>query len=71
MKKVYRKLTKMQISDDVIFTSTLSKARTEQYEDTTHIVYDSMEDKYKRIERLENDSFFNRSPYNYNIIRTK
>jgi len=66
-----KKLTQEQINDDVIFTSTLSKERTEQYEDTTHIVYDSMEDKYARIDRLQDDSFFNRSPYNFNIIRTR
>lgn len=70
MKKVNKTLTKMQISRGVVFSSTLSKKRTEQPEDLTHEVLKSHEDIKERIAKLENDSFFNESPYNFNIIRT-
>jgi len=59
----------MQISRGVIFSSTLSKKRTEQSEDLTHEVLKSHENIKERIAKLENDSFFNESPYNFNIIR--
>jgi hypothetical protein len=69
MKKVQKKLSKEQIKKGIIFTSTLSKTTTEQDEDTTHEVLKSHIDKEARIDRLLNDSFFNRSPWNFNIIR--
>jgi len=59
----------MQISRGVVFSSTLSKKRTEQSEDLTHEVLKSHENIKERIAKLENDSFFNESPYNFNIIR--
>ena len=69
MKKVWTKLSKEQIKNGIIFTSTLSKKTTEEYEDTTHEVLSSHTDKEERINRLLNDSFFNPSPFNFNIIR--
>ena len=69
MKKVYKKLLAEQISRGVIFTSCLSKQRTEQEGDTIHEVTREHEDKNERIERLRDDRFFNNSPFNFNIIR--
>ena len=69
MKKVYKKLTQEQLSRGVIFSSTLSKYRTEQTADTIHEVLNSDADKSEVIARLKNDKFFNASPWTYNIIR--
>jgi len=69
MKKVYKKLTEEQIKRGVIFSSCLSECRTEQEQDTKHEVLNSDEDKYKTIERLRDDKFFNSSHWNFNIIR--
>lgn len=69
MKKVHKKLTVQQKNDNVIFTSTLSKFRTEQTNDNVHKVYKDDEDKDVTIGRLLDDSFFRNSPFNFNIIR--
>jgi hypothetical protein len=69
MKKVNKKLTDQQKVDGVIFSSTLSECRTEQISDTVHLVLDSDEDKIEKINRLLDDSFFNRSHFVFNIIR--
>lgn len=69
MRKIYRPLTKDQKERGVIFSSTLSKARTELVGDTIHEVFATDADKYTTIERLKDDKFFNGSPWKYNIIR--
>lgn len=69
MRKIYKKLTKDQVARGVIFTSTLSKATTELAGDTVHEVKADDPDKYETIRRLKDDSFFNSSPWKYNIIR--
>ena len=69
MRKIYRPLTKDQKERGVIFSSTLSKARTELVGDTIHEVFETDTDKYATIEHLKDDSFFNGSPWKYNIIR--
>ncbi len=69
MQKIHKKLTVKQINDNVIFTSTLSKFRTEQTSDNIHKVYKDDDDKDTTISRLLDDSFFDNSPFNFNIIR--
>ena len=69
MKKLYKELTPEQINEGVIFSSCLSTQRTEQTGDTIHEVKKDDNDKSKVIERLLNDSFFNESPYKFNIVR--
>jgi len=69
MQKIHKKLTVKQINDNVIFTSTLSKFRTEQTNDNIHKVYIDDDDKDITISRLLDDSFFDNSPFNFNIIR--
>ena len=71
MKKVYKKLLKEQKKRGIIFSSTLSKYKTECLLDNVHEVNKKNDDKEKTIERLKNDSFFDKSPiFKYNIIRT-
>ena len=69
MKKVYMDLTEDQKSRGIIFASTLSTERTEQEGDTTHEVEEDNLDRHNMIRRLKDDSFFNDSPWTYNIIR--
>lgn len=69
MRKIYRKLTKDQKERGVIFSSTLSRYTTELATDTMHEVFADDADKWVTIERLKDDSFFNGSPWKYNIIR--
>ena len=69
MRKVYKKLSTKQINEGIIFTSTLSKEKTEQNGDIIHKILKSDDDRYEAIARLKNDRFFNNSHYNYNIIR--
>jgi len=69
MRKLYKTLSNEQIEQGVIFTSTLSRCNTEQPEDYTHTVKEDTPDKVIRIRRLKDDSFFNDSPFLYNIIR--
>lgn len=69
MKKVYKNLTDDQIKRGVVFSSCLSVARTEQENDTIHEVLKGQENANETINRLLNDSFFNKSPYNFNIVR--
>ena len=74
VKKIYRKLTKEQISRGVIFSSTLSPQRTDDIMGlTTHEVtsYDTPSDAQERIANLKDDKFFSGSQYKYNIIRTR
>ena len=58
----------------ILFSSTLSEYRFETPESTRHELSESLYvDDYKEFERreglLKDDSFFNDSQYNYNIIR--
>ena len=69
MKKINKKLSQEQIARGVIFASTLSRSTTESLDDTTHEVLESDRDKNDQIRRLLDDSFFNNSPWKYNIIR--
>lgn len=69
MKKVYRNLTKDQIDRGVIFSSTLSTATVEMEHDIVHEVMADDPDKDRHIKNLTEDSFFNDSPWKYNIIR--
>ena len=69
MKKIYKKLTKEQTTRGVIFSSCLSTATTEQNNDTVHEVLHGDSDQETVINRLLNDSFFDNSPYKYNIVR--
>ena len=65
-----KKLKKEQIERGVIFSSTLSKTTTELDGDTIHEVFADDPNKYRKIENLKDDKFFNDSPWKYNIIRT-
>jgi len=69
MKKIYKALTKDQVSRGVVFSSTLSNARTEQPEDIIHEVFQRERDKDRIIRNLKDDSFFDDGPWAYNIIR--
>ena len=62
-------LTEDQKARGIMFTSTLSTERTEQEGDTTHEVKEDNIDRHNMIRRLKDDSFFNDSPWTYNIIR--
>lgn len=69
MRKIYKRLTADQRQRGVIFSSTLSKHTTEMENDTMHEVFADDEDKHRIIQNLKDDSFFNGSPWKYNIIR--
>lgn len=70
MRKVYKKLTADQKERGVIFSSCLSRCRSELVGDTIHEVMKDDPDKSETIRRLKDDKFFNGSSWNYNIIRT-
>lgn len=69
MRKIYKALTAEQRERGVIFSSTLSRARTEQAGDTIHEVKEDDPERGIEISRLKDDSFFNDGPWTYNIIR--
>jgi len=69
MRKIYKKLTKEQKDAGIIFSSCLSTERTEQETDTIHSLKGNEKDYLVQRKRLLNDSFFNDSPFNYNIVR--
>ena len=69
MRKINKKLTADQIKRGVVYSSTLSTERTEQTGDTTHEVFKLDTEGYKEIAHLQDDKFFNKSHWNYNIIR--
>lgn len=69
MRKLYRALTADQKARGVIFSSTLSKCKSEQPNDFVHEVMEDTPDKNQVIRRLLDDSFFRNSPFKYNIIR--
>ena len=70
MKKVYKKLTTIEKESGFIFSSSLSNGRTEDFDGTIHKVHYLDIDKDDQIRKLKDDSFFNNSPFNFNIIRT-
>lgn len=69
LQKIYRSLTKDQKVKDIVFSSALSITKSDRDSDTIHHVLNTDEDKDDKIRRLKDDSFFNNSPYKYNIIR--
>jgi len=69
MRKLNKQLSEEQKARGVIFCSTLSKYNIEQSTDTKHEVFKSDSDKDDQIRRLLDDSFFNASPFKYNIVR--
>lgn len=69
MKKIRLDLTAEQIARGIAFSSTLSKAKTEQPGDLTHEVYKNDPEIASKIDRLLDDKFFDPSPWSYNIIR--
>ena len=69
MRKIYKSLTKDQKERGIIFSSTLSRYTTELTTDTMHEVHKDDPDKWTTIDRLKDDTFFNGSPWKYNIIR--
>ena len=68
VKKVYKKLTQEQKNRGVFFSSCLSVDRTEREGDTLHEVFKNDIDE-KKIGRLIDDKFFNKSHFKFNIIR--
>ena len=69
MKKVYRRLTKDQVERGVVFSSTLSRFSVESEGDLVKEVFADTDDKERIIRNLKDDSFFDGSPWRYNIIR--
>ena len=74
MRKIYLPLLKEQKQRGVYFSSTLSPYKFEALDTTRHeITNEQYQDNYKEAEakeqRLKNDSFFNNSQFNFNIIR--
>jgi hypothetical protein len=75
MRKIYLPLLKEQKERKIYFSSTLSKYRFETTDTTRHeISIKEYQEDYKKADqteiRLRNDSFFNSSHFNYNIIRS-
>jgi len=85
MIKVYKKLTAEQIKRNVVFSSCLSKYRTEELNEKIHEVFKINEEDFKdkpafelnkaiqknedTIKNLLDDKFFNSSDWKFNIIR--
>ncbi len=69
MRKIYKELTEEQRQRNVIFSSCLSVGRSENGDETTHEIKQGDSDANEVKQRLLNDSFFNKSPFNFNIIR--
>tara|TARA_R110002012_G_C11367728_1_gene581623 strand:- start:131 stop:358 length:228 start_codon:yes stop_codon:yes gene_type:complete len=75
MRKIYLPLLKEQKERKIYFSSTLSEYRFETTETTRHEISEKdYQEDYKKAEqtetRLKDDSFFNSSHFNYNIIRS-
>ena len=66
MRKKYLKLTKEQKSRGVIFSSELKGGGLLL---RIHEVTKDSKDYQKTIEMLKDDSFFDESPFDYNLIR--
>jgi len=69
MRKIYNELTKEQKENGIIFSSCLSTARFEHSDDTIHELKGTESDFEIQRARLLDDSFFNASPFKFNIIR--
>lgn len=71
MIKIYRKLNKMQIRRNVIFSSCLvtNKDINDVDSDSIYEVFKGDTDTEEHIKRLKDDKFFNDSHFKYNIIR--
>jgi hypothetical protein len=71
VRKLKRTLTKEQRERGVIFSSALSISKEGDDDCTTHEILISMARDERELmrKRLLDDSFFNESPFNYNIIR--
>ena len=73
MRKIYKELTKEQKERGVIFSSTLSKQKTEQPQDIIHEVTNenlhACSPGKNKIDLLLDDKWFTQSPWKYNIIR--
>jgi len=69
VKKIYRTLTKDQLKRGVMFSSALSVDTTDKGANI-HEVFVGQADQEEVIARLKNDSFFDRSPYRFNVIRS-
>ena len=69
MKKIYKELTKDQKDRGVIFSSQLMPG-TVIHEVTADNILNCSKG-HNKIELLEDDSFFDNSPYKYNLIRKK
>ena len=67
MKKKRLTLTVNQKERGIIFSSELKGGGMDR---KIHEVHKDDEDKELRIERLEDDSFFDESPFEYNEIRS-
>jgi hypothetical protein len=69
MRRVYLELTADQVKRGVCFSSSLSMNKTEDEDGTVHEVLKNHADAYEQKRRLLDDSFFNASPWNYNVVR--
>lgn len=69
MRKIYKRLTQDQQNRGIIFSSCLSRIKTEEADGTMHEVTKDQTGATETIERLLNDGFFNPSFWKYNIIR--
>ena len=69
MRKKYLKLTKEQKSRGIIFSSELIEGDLDIKIHEIHEVHEHQENKSETIKRLKEDSFFNESPFDYNLIR--
>ena len=72
MIKVYKELTDDQCKRGVMFSSSLSTEIVENgtvHEITHSEALDNPEEAKKKKDRLLDDSFFNASPFKFNIIR--
>lgn len=72
MKKVYKELTDDQCMRGVMFSSSLSTSQEEEgtvHEITHSEALDNAWEAKKKKDRLLDDSFFDGSPFKFNIIR--
>jgi len=72
MTKIYKKLTADQKARGVIFSSCLVyNKHSDDLSEGIHEVLTTqpIREAERMIERLKNDSFFDASPYKYNVIR--
>tara|TARA_R110002051_G_scaffold54728_5_gene102315 strand:+ start:1029 stop:1256 length:228 start_codon:yes stop_codon:yes gene_type:complete len=74
MHKIHLSLLKEQKERKILFSSTLSKYRFETEDTTRHELSEELYlNDFKEFEQretnLKDDSFFNSSPFKYNIIR--